>query len=47
MIKHPTNGLLFFEGGRELRIVAYDVIRTDAVVHADGLGVEPQQVVPG
>jgi hypothetical protein len=47
MIKHPTDGLLFFEGGRELRIVAYDVSRADAVVHADGLGVEPQQVVPG
>jgi hypothetical protein len=30
-VKHPTDGLLFFEGGRELRIVAYDVSRTDAV----------------
>ena len=38
MIKHPTDGLLFFDGGRELRIVAYDVSRADAVVHADGLG---------
>ena len=41
MIKHPTDGLLFFEGGRELRIVTYDVSRTDAVVHADGLGLLP------
>ena len=47
MIRHSTDGLLFFERGRDLRIVAYDVSRTDAVVHADGLGVEPQQVVPG
>ena len=41
MIKHPTDGLLFFDGGRELRIVAYDVSRADAVVHADGLGLLP------
>jgi hypothetical protein len=41
MIRHSTDGLLFFEGGRELRIVAYDVSRTDAVVHADGLGLLP------
>ena len=41
MIKHPTDGLLFFDGGRELRIVAYDVSRTNAVVHADGLGLLP------
>ena len=41
MIKHPTDGLLFLEDGRELRIVAYDVSRTDAVVHADGLGLLP------
>src|SRR6478672_4574046 len=41
MIKHPTDGLLFFEGGRELRIVAYDVSRTEGVVHADGLGLLP------
>ena len=41
MIKHSTNGLLFFDGGRELRIVAYDVSRTNAVVHADGLGLLP------
>jgi hypothetical protein len=30
MMKHSTDGLLFFEGGRELRIVAYDVSRTSA-----------------
>jgi hypothetical protein len=41
MIKHSTDGLLFFEGGQELRIVAYDVSRTSALVHADGLGLLP------
>ena len=41
MIKHSTDGLLFFDGCRELRIVAYDVSRTNAVVHADGLGLLP------
>ena len=41
MIKHSINGLLFFEGGQELRIVAYDVSRTNALVHADGLGLLP------
>jgi hypothetical protein len=41
MIKHSTDGLLFFEGGRELRIEAYDVSQTNALVHADGLGLLP------
>ena len=41
MIKHSTDGLLFFDRGRELRIVAYDVSRTNAQVHADGLGLLP------
>jgi hypothetical protein len=41
MIKHSTDGLLFFEGGREFRIVAYDVSRTGALVHSDGLGLLP------
>ena len=41
MIKHSTDGLLFFEGGRELRIVAYDVSRTNALILADGLGLLP------
>ena len=41
MIKHATDGLLFFDRGRELHIVAYDVSRTNAVVHADGLGLLP------
>src|SRR5258705_2023544 len=41
MIKHSTDGLLFFDGGPELRIIAYDVSRTNAVVHADGLGLIP------
>ena len=41
MIKHSIDGLLFFDRGRELRIVAYDVSRTNALVHADGLGLLP------
>lgn len=41
MITHSTDGLLFFDRGRELRIVAYDVSRTNAVVHSDGLGLLP------
>ena len=41
MIIHSTDGLLFFDGCRELRIVAYDASRTNAVVHADGLGLLP------
>jgi len=41
MIKHSMDGLLFFEGGRELRISAYDISRTKAQVHADGLGLLP------
>ena len=41
MIKHPMDGLLFFDGGREMPIVAYDVSRTSAVVHSDGLGLLP------
>jgi hypothetical protein len=40
MIKHSTDGLLFFEG-RELRIIAYGVTQTHAQVHADGLGLLP------
>jgi hypothetical protein len=41
MSKVYMDGLLFFEGGRELRIVAYDVSRTNAQVHAVGLGLLP------
>ena len=41
MIQHSVAGLLFFNVGRELRIEAYDVSRTNAVVHADGLGLLP------
>jgi hypothetical protein len=41
MVKHYVDGLLFFDGGRELHIVAYDVSRTYAKVHADGLGLLP------
>lgn len=35
------DGMLFFEGGRELRIVACDVSRTNAQVHAVRLGLLP------
>ena len=41
MIQHSTEGLLFFDRGRELRIVAYDVSHRNARVHADGLGLLP------
>ncbi len=41
MIKHSTDGLLFFEGGRELRILACEISRTSALVHSDGLGLLP------
>ena len=41
MIKHSTDGLLFFDGRLEMPIVAYDVSRTSAVVHSDGLGLLP------
>ena len=41
MIKHSVDGLLFFNVGREMRIEAYDVSRTRAVVHAEGLGLLP------
>ena len=41
MIKRSVAGLLFFNVGRELRIEAYDVSRTSAVVHADRLGLLP------
>ena len=41
MIKHYTEGLLFYDRAQERRIVAYDVSRTDAQVHADGLGLLP------
>ena len=40
MIKHSTDGLLFFEG-RELPVVAHGVNRTHAEVHAHGLGLIP------
>jgi hypothetical protein len=41
MIKHPMDGLLFFDGRLEMPIVAYDVSRTSAVVHSDGLDLLP------
>ena len=43
MIKHSKDGLLFFGGGLELRILAHDISRTNAVVHADRLGLLPIQ----
>jgi hypothetical protein len=36
-----ANGLLFFDGGRELRIAASEISRSDARVHVDGLGLLP------
>ena len=41
MIKQSMDGLLFFGSSRELRIVAYDVSQTSALVHSDGLGLLP------
>ena len=41
MTKYSKAGLLFFDVGRELRIEAYDVCPTSAVVHADRLGLLP------
>ena len=41
MIRLSTDGVLFFEGSKELPIVAYHVSRTSAVVHAGGLGLLP------
>ena len=41
MTKQSIDGLLFFDRGRELRIVAHNVSQTNAVVHADGLGLLP------
>ena len=41
MTKQSIDGLLFFDRGRELRIVAHDVSQTKAVVHADGLRLLP------
>lgn len=41
MNKHPTEGLLFFDGSQDLQIIAYDVSRTGAVVHSDRLGLLP------
>ena len=41
MVKYSMHGLLFFAGGRKLRIVAYNVSRTSALVHANGLGLLP------
>jgi hypothetical protein len=36
-----TEGLLFFEGGREVRIVAHDISQSKALLHATGLGLLP------
>jgi hypothetical protein len=41
MIQHFIDGLLFFEGGRDLHVLAWDVGRTSAHVHSDGLGLLP------
>ena len=34
MIRHSTDGRLFFEGGRELHIVAHDVSEKSALVRS-------------
>lgn len=41
MTRYPTDGLLFFDGHPDLRVVAYEISQTSAVVHADRLGVLP------
>jgi len=41
MIRHYMEGLLFFGGGRELRVVASDVSRISALLHVHGLGLLP------
>ena len=41
MNKHPTEGLLFFDGSQDLCVISYDVSRTGAVVHSDRLGLLP------
>src|ERR1700733_6070589 len=41
MTNDGTDCLLFFEGGRELRVVAYHLSRSGALVHSDGLGLLP------
>ena len=41
MTKHFMDGLLFFDGDRELRVVACDISQTGALVHSDGLGLIP------
>ncbi|MBR0733486.1 hypothetical protein JQ595_32545 [Bradyrhizobium japonicum] len=41
MNKHLTEGLLFFDGGQDMRVVAYNISQTGAVVHSDRLGLLP------
>ncbi|MET3968066.1 hypothetical protein [Bradyrhizobium sp. S3.9.1] len=41
MNKHATEGLLFFDGSRDLDVIAYEISRTNAVVHSDRLGLLP------
>ena len=36
-----ADGLLFFDGGKEMRIAASEIRLTDARVHVDGLGLIP------
>ena len=43
MDNQSTDGLLFFDGGQELRIVAYAVSRNSALVHADRLRLLPTE----
>jgi len=41
MNKHPTEGLLFFDGSQDLHVIAYDISETGAVVQSDQLGMLP------
>ena len=41
MIKHYSEGLLLFGDDRQMRVVAYDVSPTSALVHAAGLSLLP------
>lgn len=40
-----ADGLLFFDGGKELRIAATEITLADAQVHVDGLGLIPINLV--
>jgi hypothetical protein len=43
MDNRSIDGLLFFSGGAELRVVAYALSRTNALIHSDRLGLLPTE----